>query len=415
MAYLLPILLIAKAQRDRRNEEARRRRAETERRARKRRQAEKNKKNQGQYKRYDNKEYIYKLVSEDEFLVKFFDEVDKKAAEIEAKENHQDLLEIQDLLQDSLEKYKKIQEKANELVNLGVSLSNETYINCGAVGVKTTIGCGFGGVGTYGYKHVNIPVVFNGINVTREHLSNPNVNPYEEGYRNSRAAKEDLLAEIERIEKEIKRKEFFLKISPFGRENIEYDIVRLNSNLTKTKRDIEIAKCRKEEMDTYAALTPQQKAKIGEYYDVIDEYKTNGVYLLQRIDENINKSQRYYKYESCLQTRWCEAVRQLVEVGIFTEEDVKLAEEKLAAMEIPEERENIGISEMTFRNGRRDYAKMVDYFYNRPQIAEKRKELAEKRAKLSELKKESKVIIETEVLVKDLSKDKTKKIDEEQK
>ena len=418
MANMLPILLLAKMQQDRRIADARRRRAEEDRRARKRREDEAKKKRYGRnvnHSRYSESEYFYKVVSEDEFLTNFFDEVDRKATEIEAKEENADLLEIQDLLKDSLDKFAKVKEKQEELVALGITLSGETFIDAGAVGVETTEGHGFGGIGKYGYNRVEAPVVFNGIRVSREHLANPDVNPYEEEYRETRAAKEDLGAEVQRIEKEIKRKEFFLKISPFGRDKAEDDLRKLNIELINTKRDIQTGDEKKRKMDAYAALTPEQKIKIGEYYDAIQEYKLTGIPISGRIQENINRGQRYFKYEAELQSRWHRAVDQLIESGVFTADDVKKVEERLAAIDLTAEHEDVGIGEMTFRKGRRDYAKMVTYFYQRPQIEEKRKELAEKRAKLAELKTEEKVISETEELADALPSDKTKKTDEEQK
>ena len=153
MANMLPILLLAKMQQDRRIADARRRRAEEDRRARKRREDEAKKKRYGRnvnHSKYSESEYFYKVVSEDEFLTNFFDEVDRKATEIEAKEENADLLEIQDLLKDSLDKFAKVKEKQEELVALGITLSGETFIDAGAVGVETTEGHGFGGIGKYG-------------------------------------------------------------------------------------------------------------------------------------------------------------------------------------------------------------------------------------------------------------------------
>lgn len=418
MANMLPILLLAKMQQDRRRADERRRRDEEERRARKRRADEEKKKKYGRkvnHSRYSETEYFYKVVSEDELLTRFFDEVDKKATEIEAEERKVDLLEIQDLLKDSLEKFAKLKEKQDELTALGITLSGETFVDAGAVGVETIEGQGFGGVGKYGYNRVEAPVVFNGIRVSKEHLANPDVNPYEEEYLETRAANEDLDAEVQRIEKLIKRKEFFLKISPFGRDTAEADLRKLKIELINTNRDIQTGDEKKRKMDTYAALTPEQKDKIGEYYDAIHEYKLTGIPISGRIQDSINRGQRYFKYEAEVQTRWHRAVDQLVEAGVFTEEDVKKVEERLATIDLTAEHEDVGIGEMTFRNGRRDYAKMVTYFYQRPQIEEKRKELAEKRAKLAELKAEEKVISETEELADALPNDKTKKTDEEQK
>lgn len=419
MANMLPILLIMRAEQNRRNRAARARREEEDRKRRLKRQEEERKcsysRNVSSTRGYSSEEYLYKLVSEDESLVKFFDLVDEKTTEIMKREDEQDLLEIQDLLKESLteiDKVKKVQEK---LVKAGIKLDGSTFINGGSVGVETFAGHGFGGTGNYGYNPVEFPVVFNGIVVSKEAVQNLEENPYEKDYNCCRAATEDLGAEKARLEKEIARKELFLKLSPFGRDKARSELVSLKQCLHQVEYDISVGEKIKSKMDTFAALTPEQRDLIIEYYDAIDVYKPVGQNISQRITDNINRSHRYGKYRDRVQGVWEKAISELIAEGKLTEAEVTEVEDKLASFEIEDKRYDEGIKNNTLSNGRRDYASLVKYFYNRPMIEQKRKELAEKRAKKAELTSEEKVISEVEALAEALPNDKTKKPEDEQK
>lgn len=419
MANMLPILLMMRSAQHRREREMRRRREEEDRRRRLRKEEENRKRsysrNVNGNRGYTSNEYLYKLVSEDERLIKFFDLVHERSTEINKRENERDLLEIQELLKQSITEFEKIREIEEKIVDSGIRLTSETTISGGAVGVKLSTRSGFGGVGEYGYNHLNFPTTFNGITLNREDVEENSPNPYEEDYVTCRAATEDLLAEKERLEKEISKKELFLKLSPFGRDTAKTKLISLKQELAQVENDIEIGRVRKGKMDTYAELTPEQKALIKEYYDAIDRYKPIGKNLSDRIDDNIQRAQRYGKYREPNQSVWEQAITELIAEGKLTEEDVKAAEEKLASFEIEDKRYDEGISESTLSNGRRDYTGLVRYFYNKPMIEQKRKELAEKRAKKAELNDEEKVISETEALAKTVKNDKAKKPEDEQK
>ena len=420
MANMLPILLMMRSAQQTREREARRRREEEDRRRRLRREEENRKRSSysrqvGRNKGYSSNEYLYKLVSEDKALVKFFDLVDEKTTEIIKREDTQDLLEIQELLKVSTTEIEKIRDIEQRLVKSGISLSADTVINGGAIGVKTSHGYGFGGVGEYGYNRLSFPATFNGITLKREDLEENSPNPYEDDYVTCRAATENLPAEKERIEKAISRKELFLKLSPFGRDNARRELFTLKQKLSDVESAIEDGVVRKGKMDAYAALTPEQKVLIKEYYDAIDKYKPIGKNISERIDDNIQKGKRYGKYRELNQSIWEQAITELIAEGKLTQEDVRGVEEKLASFEIEDRRYDEGISESVLSNGRRDYTSLVRYFYNKPMIEQKRKELIEKRAKKAELEDEEKVISETEDLAKSVKNDKTKKTEDEQK
>ena len=183
-----------------------------------------------------------------------------------------------------------------------------------------------------------------------------------------RAATEDLSAEKGRIEKAISRKELFLKLSPFGRDNARRELFTLKQKLSDVESAIKDGIVRKGKMDAYAALTPEQKALIKEYYDAIDKYKPIGKNISERIDDNIQKGKRYGKYRELNQSIWEQAITELIAEGKLTQEDVRAAEEKLASFEIEDKRYDEGISESVLSNGRRDYTSLVRYFYNKPII-----------------------------------------------
>lgn len=308
MANMLPILLMMRSAQHRREREMRRRREEEDRRRRLRKEEENRKRsysrNVNGNRGYTSNEYLYKLVSEDERLIKFFDLVHERSTEINKRENERDLLEIQELLKQSITEFEKIREIEEKIVDSGIRLTSETTISGGAVGVKLSTRSGFGGVGEYGYNHLNFPTTFNGITLNREDVEENSPNPYEEDYVTCRAATEDLLAEKERLEKEISKKELFLKLSPFGRDTAKTKLISLKQELAQVENDIEIGRVRKGKMDTYAELTPEQKALIKEYYDAIDRYKPIGKNLSDRIDDNIQRAQRYGKYREPNQSVW---------------------------------------------------------------------------------------------------------------
>lgn len=419
MANMLPILMMMRSAQRSREREARRRREEEDRRRRLRKEEKNRKRSYSRHvscdKRYSSNEYLYKLVSEDEALIKFFDLVYERSTEINKKEEERDLLEIQELLKGSITEFEKVREIEQRIVDSGIRLTSETTIPGGAIGVKSSFRTGFGGVGEYGYNHLSFPTTFNGITLNKEDVEENSPNPYEDDYLTCRAATEDLPAEKARLEKEISKKELFLKLSPFGRDTAKTKLISLKQELAQVENDIEIGRVRKGKMDTYAALTPEQKALIKEYYAAIDRYKPIGKNLSDRIDDNIQRSQRYGKYREPNQSVWEQAITELIAEGKLTEEDVKAVEEKLASFEIEDKRYDEGVSEGTLLNGRRDYTSLVRYFYNKPMIEQKRKELAEKRAKKAELTDEEKVISETEALAKTVKNDKAKKPEDEQK
>lgn len=343
-------------------------------------------------KTYSSEEHLYKVVEGDEELKKFFDLVYGKAKELEEIAKTRELLEIQGMLKESADKNGEIESVKRELAEMGIDISADTSIRAGSLGVEGREGHGFGGVGKYGHNPATFPTTFNGIEVTPEHLKNDGKNPYEGPYKTSRAANENLELAAEDCEKEIKAKELLLMFSPVGRKKAKEDLKELEARLADIRLAQNDGAEKKKRMDAYVALTPEQKAKIKEYYDLIEDFKPLGQEVAARMNDRTQRDVRYGKYKEPSNSLWEQAIEALKETGEITDADISQAEGKISEVDLSQTEYEEGIDKSLFAMGKPGYTALVNYFGNRAQLLDIRQELAASRAELDRVGQEEKML-----------------------
>lgn len=122
----------------------------------------------------------------------------------------------------------------------------------------------------YGQTIFDTIARFNGIELTKEILENPDDTTFKDRYEKKKAYNDKLRAKKEEKEKELKRQELLLKIIPFKRWERENKIANIRSELRGFEREFEEEERLRKEMETFDSLTPEQRKLILDYFAVTD-------------------------------------------------------------------------------------------------------------------------------------------------
>lgn len=318
--------------------------------------SEKNKKGSGapysssyNQNRYSELEHFYRVVADDPILAAFFQAIEKKGDEIDAKDAEEVRKRIEIGLKEQAERVDKLEATRKEIKDLGLDVSYipnyGPYITVGEK-VLESGNRAFGEKGEYAKVSKNFKLKYDGIILSEAWFrpENRDINPFDEIYENWCERNSDLDARIAEKKAEVKRQEKVVKYGLLKKYERQDELDKLRKELEKfesEKRDGEEIKRKK---DAFAKITPEQKEKIHEYYQLVAECSEKG----KEIDEDVreyNEIKRlnsgYYSYSynkkasAEERNKWSRAVDELIAEG-------ELSEELLDAVDTIISEENIG-------------------------------------------------------------------------
>lgn len=340
----LALLLALKMAHDQNQASARRRRRARED-ARKKKNAPQNSSSSYSSKTYEEAEYFNMIITEDPVLATFFKELEKKGVEIDEVDAEEVRKVIEEKLKLQSERAEKIQKKFEEIKAAGLDIAEgDSYYDKITVGEKV-LDAGkpaFGDKGEYVNTRKGFALEYKGIKLAREWFKGDRKkdNFYEIRYNKWYEEHKDLENEIQAAEEAIRVQERKVKFAIFGKEDKQYKLEDLRSNLGRLRRIQEEGESLREKRDILAEITPKQKDLIEEYFDMVEECKE----AAKDVDKNIEKYNQikevsyHYSYNRGHseeeRNKWQRALDALIADGEASEElldaiDGIISEEKV--------------------------------------------------------------------------------------
>lgn len=362
-------------------------------------------------KKYTEEEYLYGLIVDDTVLTAFFQAIEKKGDEIDRKDAEIVRQEVEDGLKEQAERADKIHKKQEELVALGVNLEKRErsyYYDGVIVGKKVTdtYKRAFGDKGEYSLEREEFPVVFDGLYLDRKWFTkeNINTNPFEAEYIKWKEGYPDIDKRLEEEEAKLKKAERRLNHAIFGRDKRETEVYIAERCVEEFKGAKERGKKIKLQYDTFAKLTPEQRIKIGEYFELIEEAEKAGKAIGEKANEYDAIMGKGYsnKAKSVEERRkWPRAIEALIEEGELSEELLDAVDSIIAQEEIGYEKYSEGVSsyDMSHKGFSGKFCEVVRWYYDTRKEKIALKALQRKEAAYKALEEEHKRLCEAAGLV----------------
>lgn len=341
----LAVLVALKMIHDQNQADARRRRRARDE-ARRKKNAPKNSSSSYSSKQYDETEYFNLVVTEDPILTTFFKELEKKGQEIDEQDAEEVRKVIEEKLKLQAERAGRIQEKFEEIKKAGLDITEgDSFHDKITVGEKVLDAgkLAFGNKGEYVNARKGFALEYKGIRLAREWFKGDKKqdNFYEIRYNQWYEEHKNLEDEIRSAEESIRLQERKVKFAIFGKEEKQYELEDLRSNLGRLRRIQEEGESLREKRDILADITPKQKDLIEEYFDMLEECKEAGKEVDKDI-ENYNQIKEvsyHYSYNRGKsekeRNKWQRALDTLIADG-------EVSEELLDAIDTIISEENIG-------------------------------------------------------------------------
>lgn len=168
-------------------------------------------------------------------------------------------------------------------------------------------------------KPKEIPIIgrFNGLYLKEAMLSNPNYTGLRDNYEKLKAECDEHREKQPQLEKKIKRTEFWLRVLPFGKDNLNQRLKDLKYELRNYADAYNREEEAKNKSEIFDALTPEQKELILKYIKATDCIRTAGYEIYSKGREfhyNIPKIDDKEVIEKALE--------RTVQQGSITEEDI---------------------------------------------------------------------------------------------
>ena len=222
-------------------------------------------------KKYGYKDYFHCIVLSDMELYTFFGKLNKSGKEVDEEEVKECVKEFVKVGDEYIEKEKEYFALKEAVEKVGFKLSDKRK---SAVydRVVLTKDNGFANNGKYDHTYISFPVLFNGIEITREMIASKN-NPFIYEYEKRIEKNKKMSAEAEVIKKEISAKESKLKKAIFSKSKIKNEILGLNCQLNRIEELMNEDKEVGTKKEFFDELTIEQRKAISEYLDKIEECK----------------------------------------------------------------------------------------------------------------------------------------------
>lgn len=298
--------------------------------------------------KYTEKQYFYKIVSDDPLLVAFFQAIEKKGAEIDVKDAEEIRKRVEVALKAQAERVEKIEEKKKELEKLGLGTEYTVSYNSNITVGEKVLDSGrraFWEKGEYANVSKSFGLEHEGMVLVREWFKpeNREVNPFDNRYEEWLRKHSDLDNQIAEKSYEVTRQERRVKYGLFDKDEKELVLNKLQTELEELEAKRAHGEEIKRERYEFAKITPEQKEKIHEYYELVAECAEKGREIDQDIKAYIDvkgTERGYYGSYNRQQSakgrnKWERAIEELIAEG-------ELSEELLDAVDTIVSEENIG-------------------------------------------------------------------------
>lgn len=295
---------------------------------------------------YTENEFLTLVIAEDPVLKAVFQAIEEEGKEIDKKDAEEIRKDIAVKLEEQANRVKKMRTTLTELEGLGVKLTDSYGMPSITVGKKVTE-CyerAYGEKGEYAKTTESFPVCFEGLNLQPEWFKEENrdINPFDREYKNKYETHHDIDEQIEALKKKVEKCERSLKFAVFGKYEKEDELRRAKDNLKYAEYKRENWVELKTKKETFDKLTPEQRVKLNEYFEILEEATT--------VSKEINVQSRdydaivghYYSYSyygdrkrnALDRNKWQRSIDSLIERGELSEElldavDTLIAEEDI--------------------------------------------------------------------------------------
>lgn len=298
--------------------------------------------------KYTEKQYFYKIVSDDPLLVAFFQAIEKKGEEIDEKDAEEIRKRVEVALKTQAESVKKIEEKKKELEALGLETEYTTSYNSNITIGEKVLDSGnraFWEKGEYAKVSKSFILKHGDMVLVKDWFEpeSREVNPFDKRYEEWSRCYSDLDNQIAEKRYAVTRQEERVKYGLFKKDEKEKELIKLQKELEKLEREKARGEEIKRDRDEFAKITPEQKEKIHEYYELVAECAKKGRELDQDIKAytDVKGTDRgyygsYSRQDSAKKrNKWERAINELIAEG-------ELSEELLDAVDNIVSEENIG-------------------------------------------------------------------------
>lgn len=363
---------------------------------------------------YSEMEYLYGVIAEDPALREVFQAIAKKGEEIDDMDAEAIRKEVEAGLKAQAEKGKKIEEKIKELAELGVVLEVDKRpynYDTVAMGVKVLDSeerSAFENKGEYAYKDKLYPKVFEGLLLKKDLFTpeNRDHNPFESSYMSWKERNPDIDEQIRKAEKEVEKWERKLQSNWGDDYKKEQKLKIARGNLYSLKDRKEQGETYRVQYEAFAKLTPEQKDKIVEYLELLEDAQKSG----KDVEANVKKYnaiyERAYYYsdtEKSIEERrkWPRAVEGLIEDGVLSEDLLDAVDSILSQEELGYEKYSEGLGYYSSANSglHKKFRQVVDWYYGERKERILTKALQRKEAAYKALIDENKRLCEAAGLV----------------
>ena len=363
---------------------------------------------------YSENEFLTLVISEDPILTAFFKAIEEKGKEIDIQDAEKIRKEVGTALEEQAGRVVKINAIKDELEKLGVKLTTNTRTNYGiTVGKKVTetYERAFGEKGEYAKTYEYFPTNFEGLELKPEWFTDKNkdINPFEKEYSNWQESYGDIDERIKAEEAYIAKQKIKVKFAIFGKDYQQYELESAESEL---KRLVDIKKRGedlKEKLDIFAKLTPEQREKLKEYFDTIEETRKVGKEIDEKAREYENVSEHYYGYSyygdrrksAEERNKWQRAIDALIAEGEVSEELIDAVDSLIAEEDIGYQKYHEGVSHYSYSSHglSEDCANLIVWYLNNRKEKIALKALHRKEAAYQRLEAEHKRLAEAAGLV----------------
>lgn len=328
---------------------------------------------------YSENEFLTLIISEDPILTAFFKAIEEKGKEIDKQDAEGIRKEVADKLEAQAGRVTKINGIKDELEKLGVVLTNDNLTFRGiTVGKKVTetYEGAFGGKGEYAKSYEYFPTVFEGLELKSEWFTDENKekNPFERDYTYWQESYGDIDEKIKEAEAKISKCKIKVKFAVFGKDYKEYELECAEKELSRLVSAKERGEEIKRKFDTFAKLIPEQREKLKEYFETLEETKNVGVEINEQARNYDNITGHYYSYSyygdrrrcALERNKWQRAIDALMAEGEVSEElldavDSLIAEEDIGYKEYHEGLKDYGYSSHGLSE---DCANLINWYLN---------------------------------------------------
>jgi len=334
---LLALAARTRAESQRRYDEQRRRREQDDRRRREqlRKKEDERRKKSGvgslysydSGTRYSFEEHIRKIVSENPTYRKYIEALYDEGTTIDSSKKSDIERRFEELVPGILDQEKMIQDLQDQIEKTGIAITDQDKLGSMRVDREDTRYLYTYNIGSHTYSYGGHPITFNGIRIDEDILSSDG-RVYQVDYDRAVENNPDVDTMLNREIKMLSRQESIKKLPFMDTYSRDMKIRDLRSDIRHHENVQQEIAVKKQKVDTFKSLTPEQRELIGKYLAAVQKYRELMKPAVAIIDE-------YRDFDSIrrpagdIKAKWEQASKKAMESGKITEDDERMFYEML--------------------------------------------------------------------------------------